>query len=131
MLNESVREFLDFLIPPINDGLICGSRVWTVSEDRFEIEKALLQFLDLEVSSRGLSFTEGLELLIKIDRGLYLKLTNALLQDFFTNEAVKSIFFQNSPAPFPKGYTLSLTDWSILEPVTRLSPQPSITQGEV
>jgi hypothetical protein len=131
MLNESVREFLDFLIPPVNDESICGSSVWRVSEDRVEIAESLLSFLDREVFDQGLSFTEAHALLQKIDKGLYLRLTNAVLEDFFASKSVKSMFFQNSPAPFPKGYTLPPTDWSILEPVTNLPLKTRIPVSEV
>jgi len=116
-MSRILEEFLDFLIPVGQDNSISGSRVWNRLGKRTTIEHELLNFLEQKILNTEHTYEDALQLLEVSNPILCSSLTEALLEDYFEHPEVKTRLSQNHPAPFPIGYKLPSTDWSILEPV--------------
>ena len=105
------------MIPPLADTNLSGSYTWGFYEEREEIQSKVAHLLTKEYSE----YIHNIEFLIldfqKNYPDLFGKLSDAVLEDFFTHPEVRANLNQKTPAPFPEGYSLPETDWSILEPV--------------
>ena len=115
MNREIFGLFLDFLIPPFKDTSIGGSYTWHYSLDRNELEQEVINVLKMECIVDIPDFNTFMLRFKSSHPELFRDLTEALLGDFFTHPEVKTRLRQAIPAPFPRGYTLPKTDWSILE----------------
>jgi len=115
---------LDFLIPPPDNESLGGFAVWAWNSERHDLTSKVIEALE-EISEEGGSEKniETLTLLLKSRyKVLYLELTESLLIDYFTHPDVKDILGQNPSSPFPIGYTVKPTDWTILEQVFHKLP---------
>ena len=117
MSNEMFNSFLDFLVPPIGSASFGGACAWGTSVNRDALKKEIVKVLQGELVEPHEDLNEKLLQFKRHHPKLFIELTNALLHDFFTHPDVKIILGQAIPAPFPKGYDVPNTDWSVLEPV--------------
>lgn len=122
MKSQFIEELLDYLIPPVGKDLLGGSYTWAWNQNRdnlvSKVTAAIYELSKVEPWENAQAF-------LKVFESQYVSLCSefieAVLVDFFTHPAVKLSLGQNAPSPFPKGYSIAETDWSILEPMVHKS----------
>lgn len=110
---------LNFLIPPSENDSLGGLAVWAWNSERQDLTSRIIEALaKISEDGGGGHNVEDFALLLKSRyKNLYLEITENLLVDYFTHPDVKVFLGQNHFSPFPAGYAIKPTDWSVLEPV--------------
>lgn len=128
---ELFEMLLDFLIPPFEKESLGGLAVWAWNAERHDLTSRVIEALgEISEDGRNEQSIENFALLLKLRyKELYLELTENLLVDYFTYPNVKVFLGQNPSSPFPLGYNLKPTDWTILEQVFH-RPKICRNQGE-